>query len=130
MTISSVTPTLQGAPGTLIRRDLSEARPDQLPVERGQFVDPRQAIDARPQTVERSQPSERGAEHHEELEEEGDQADSGDPSFSEDPSLAGQNRRRRPPPDAPLAVRRAIVEYGRALEAHASRPGHRLNLSA
>ena len=61
MSISSVTPTLNGAPETLIRRAGPEARVGRLPVHEDQLVNPRLAVDGRPQTVQDSEATERSA---------------------------------------------------------------------
>ncbi|MFH0945830.1 MAG: hypothetical protein V2A76_11580 [Planctomycetota bacterium] len=61
MSISSVTPTLNGAPETLLRRSGPDARVGRLPVHEDQLVNPRQAVDGRPQTVQNSEASERTA---------------------------------------------------------------------
>jgi hypothetical protein len=57
VSISSVAPTLSGAPEALIRRSPAEPRPDRLPVDPSQLINPRQAVDGRPQTIQIAEPS-------------------------------------------------------------------------
>lgn len=63
MSISSVTPTLAGAPETLLRSSAPDVRANQLPVDPSQLVNPRQAVDGRPQTIQKAEPSDHAVKH-------------------------------------------------------------------